>query len=70
MSTVTFQSAIERLVNSSEYRQAVAAGKCSLKDDFELTDAELDSLVLVGKCSGWIGAAAATPPCCCCCCVH
>lgn len=70
MSEIAFQSALERLVFSEEYRKAVVEGRCSIENDFQLSSSEMDTMIEVGKCSGWIGATKAVPPCCCCCCVH
>jgi len=48
-----FDSALNRLVTDAGYRQAVADGQAILKDDFGLSDDQLDLLRQIAKAADW-----------------
>jgi hypothetical protein len=69
MTALTFQAALEKLVRSPSYREAVANSGQRLKTDYALGDEEFETMRQVAVATGWIkNEAAATTACCCCCC--
>ena len=72
MSHAFFQAALERLVNSPEYRKAVSTDGARLQKDFQLSDDEMRTMIKVAENTGWVKSGTISPasagPCCCCCC--
>jgi len=72
MSIVSFQSALQRLVEDKEYRTAVSKNGNLIQSDFNLTDAQMKTMKDVGIQSGWVKSsdnlALDNVSCCCCCC--
>ncbi len=71
MSYVSFQSALERLVNDESYRRKVAIEGKILTGDFVLSEPEFELLKQLGVRTGWIDGGVVSledVSCCCCCC--